>query len=66
MLESVAHVAGNAWSHYVRGGVEPHVPTPSRIVHDEPREPQPWRPDETEEPAVFFGGWLFETVEGEG
>lgn len=36
MLESVAHVAGNAWSHYLRGGVEPHVPTPSRVVHDEP------------------------------
>lgn len=28
--------AGNAWSHYLGGGVEPHVPTPSRVVHDEP------------------------------
>jgi polyhydroxyalkanoate synthase len=36
MLDSVTHAAGNAWSHYVRGGVEPHVPTPSRVVHDEP------------------------------
>lgn len=36
MLETVTHAAGNAWSHYVRGGVEPHVLTPSRIVHDEP------------------------------
>jgi polyhydroxyalkanoate synthase len=36
MLEAVTHAAGNAWSHYVRGGVEPHVPTPSRVVHDEP------------------------------
>jgi polyhydroxyalkanoate synthase len=36
MFESAAQVAGNAWSHYLRGGVEPHVPTPSRVVHDEP------------------------------
>jgi polyhydroxyalkanoate synthase subunit PhaC len=36
MLEPVTRVAGNAWSHYLRGGVEPHVPTPSRVVHDEP------------------------------
>jgi polyhydroxyalkanoate synthase len=36
MLESVVAAAGNAWSHYVRGGVEPHAPTPSRVVHDEP------------------------------
>jgi polyhydroxyalkanoate synthase len=35
MLEPVTRVAGNAWSHYVRGGVEPHVATPSRVVHDE-------------------------------
>jgi polyhydroxyalkanoate synthase len=36
MLDSVTHVAGNAWSHYLRGGVEAYVPTPSRVVHDEP------------------------------
>jgi polyhydroxyalkanoate synthase len=36
VLSTAAHVAGNAWSHYVRGGVEPHVPTRSRVVHDEP------------------------------
>jgi polyhydroxyalkanoate synthase len=35
VLETVAAAAGNAWSHYLRGGVEPHVATPSRVVHDE-------------------------------
>jgi len=35
MFESVPQIATNAWSHYLRGGVEPHVPTPSRVVHDE-------------------------------
>ena len=35
-LNTAVHAAGNAWSHYVGGGVEPHVPTPSRVVHDEP------------------------------
>ncbi|MFN2560640.1 MAG: alpha/beta hydrolase [Jatrophihabitans sp.] len=36
VVGTAAHAAGNAWSHYVGGGVEPHVPTPSRVVHDEP------------------------------
>jgi polyhydroxyalkanoate synthase len=36
LLDTAAHAAGNAWSHYVGGGVEPHVATPSRVVHDEP------------------------------
>ncbi|MDT4940337.1 MAG: poly[(R)-3-hydroxyalkanoate] polymerase subunit PhaC [Pseudonocardiales bacterium] len=36
MLETVTSAAGNAWSHYVRGGVEQHMPAPSRVVHDEP------------------------------
>jgi polyhydroxyalkanoate synthase len=36
LSKNAAHAAGNAWSHYVGGGVEPHRPTPSRIVHDEP------------------------------
>jgi polyhydroxyalkanoate synthase subunit PhaC len=36
LLETVGHAAGNAWSHYVGSGVEPHVPTPSTVVHDEP------------------------------
>jgi polyhydroxyalkanoate synthase len=36
LLDTAAHAAGNAWSHYVGDGVEPHVATPSRVVHDEP------------------------------
>jgi polyhydroxyalkanoate synthase len=36
MAGTAARAAGNAWSHYVGGGVEPHVPTPSRVVHDAP------------------------------
>jgi polyhydroxyalkanoate synthase len=36
LTKTAAHAAGNAWSHYLGGGVEPHVQTPSRIVHDEP------------------------------
>jgi polyhydroxyalkanoate synthase len=36
LLDSVVGAAGNAWSHYLGGGVEPHVPTPSRVVHDAP------------------------------
>ena len=35
-LATARRSVGNAWSHYVGGGVEPHVPTPSRKVHDEP------------------------------
>jgi polyhydroxyalkanoate synthase len=36
LLDSATHIAGNAWSHYVGGGVEPHIATASRVVHDEP------------------------------
>jgi hypothetical protein len=36
MFESATQVAGNAVAHYLRGGVERYLPTPSRVVHDEP------------------------------
>ncbi len=35
LLDTATHAAGNAWSHYLGGGVEPHVRTRSRVVHDE-------------------------------
>lgn len=34
--QSVRDAVGTAWTYYVAGGVEPRVPTPSRVVHDEP------------------------------
>jgi polyhydroxyalkanoate synthase len=36
MFDAVPQIATNAVSHYLRGGVEDYVPTPSRVVHDEP------------------------------
>jgi polyhydroxyalkanoate synthase subunit PhaC len=36
LIDTASRAAGNAWSHYVRGGVETHTPLPSDVVHDEP------------------------------
>lgn len=35
-LPAVGRAAGNAWSYWLGSGVEPHVPTPSEIVHEAP------------------------------
>lgn len=35
-LDTASRAAGNAWSHYVRGGVETYAPVPSEIVHAAP------------------------------
>jgi polyhydroxyalkanoate synthase len=35
-IDAATRVAGNAWSHYIRGGVETHRPVPSEVVHDAP------------------------------
>ncbi|MGI8677248.1 MAG: alpha/beta hydrolase [Jatrophihabitans sp.] len=35
-FSSATHAVGNAWSHYLGAGVEPHVATSSEVVHDEP------------------------------
>lgn len=36
VLDRAAVVGGNAWSHFLGDGVEPHVATPSIVVHEEP------------------------------
>lgn len=35
-LPAVGRAAGNAWSYWLGSGVEPHVPTPSELVHEAP------------------------------